>query len=106
MHSWSIDDIHSNPRTRFQKKTKHSKMKFETKVGYSGQTEDFHLVVWVHYENNDGEGCEGFSKKMPQTSSMPWARNFHKYIGSRVGLNSEAFMELERKVLLKLFKER
>lgn len=57
--------------------------------------------------SSDGEGHEGLSKKMSQASSMPWARNLRRYIGSGAGLGSEALMELEtRRILLELFKER
>lgn len=46
--------------------------------------------------SSDGEGHEATpapaQRKIPPASSMPWARNLRRFIGSGVGLGSEALM--------------
>eukprot|EP00249_Psilotum_nudum_P016465 c25839_g1_i1 orf=428-1771(+) len=55
----------------------------------------------------DGESLDSLSKKIAGASSMPWARNLRKYVGSGAGLGSEALIELEtKKILLEAFKSR
>ncbi|KAG8650954.1 hypothetical protein MANES_07G083301v8 [Manihot esculenta] len=55
----------------------------------------------------DGESHEAAQRKIPPASSMLWVRNLRRYIGSGVGLGSEALMELETKrILLDIFKEK
>jgi hypothetical protein len=42
--------------------------------------------------SSDGESHEATQRKIPPASSMPWARNLRRFIGSGTGLGSEALM--------------
>jgi hypothetical protein len=42
--------------------------------------------------SSDGESHEAAQRKIPPATSMLWARNLRRFIGSGAGLGSEALM--------------